>query len=597
MMLAACSGADKESETDTATDTETDTGTQTEKFVPEDEEVDYSAILGEWGKYLKSVGSEEKAVYGTAAYMFKDGDTDTTSYNVEINGYIAKVEKVEKAIYDGEKLVSPVLHSTDFYDLKTGDKILNIIDKGYDGALAQYASVYSGKVYLEAVIEVESKQWTNLGDEETPDWKYVTTYSYYDNTGKELAANLEEKAKLATSYGEYAIKIADKAYHCKDGEIILVTHANNVHAIPDFNIEYKGYRYSFYNTYDENRIQVLNESYELVADYIVPYYLGSYQRQVILENGDVYIHSFEYCDDDDEDYDFTVEGEKYRVWHIILSVTTGEATAVDAPFIIGEYSGLYTNKDTDSTGIELSGEYQYAEIVRIEDGKLADDVEFVILDNTLNEVATLPAILKNQTGLQKGLGDGKFRIGVDSVYGYSATYVADSENGTVTRYIDDQTQHAELDGGFISDGKMYNDDLEMIFDLKDVDSYSTYEGAILYTVTETVEPEESSETTDEPEDVAVTYVGYIDESGEFQKTRIGAVVNVDYIGDRLFVAETEDSMYLCNRLGNSLALGDSDTVVSVRVVASSDGVVVVRATNEYTSPEDYEVEYNYYIIK
>lgn len=596
MMLAACSNEVTDGETETDTSTETGTEVETEKEVPVDEVVDYSAILGEWSKYLTPVGIKEEAAYDSATYLFQESDSDTLTYNVQASGSLAMVEKVRKAQYDDEgRLTSPIHRANDFYNLKTGEKILSFSNKGYDSELQQYASIFTGEVYFGAIAEVVSRQWTNLGDEETPDWQYVRTYSYYDNTGKELAKDLEDQAAVSTEIGVYALQIGDKAYHCMDGEIILVTHANDMYPIPDFDIEYKGYRYSFESS-REYRIQVLNEKYELVADYLIPDYFDEYTTH-ILENGDVYIFGIEACSDNDEDYDLIQNEEKYRVSHVILSVTTGEAKVVDAPFIL-KNGEIFTNFNADSTGIKLNGEYQYAEIIRIEDRELANDVEFVILDNTLTEVAALPAIFENQTGLDMGLADGRFLVNVESVWEDSASYIVDAKTGEFQRYI--PTSSHNVNGGFIADGKLYNDKLEMIYDLKDVESYMVYMGAILFTITETEEPaetEEGDEEPDDPEEITVSYVGYIDESGEFQKTELGSDVDVDYIGYQLYVVETEDSMYLCNRLGERLTLRDTDTIVSVDVIASSDGVVVVRAINENTSSEDYEVEYNYYIIK
>ncbi len=608
MMLAACSTpVDESDETDTGTD---DTGTEdvteieTEKEVPVDEVVDYSAILGEWTKYLTSVGIEEEIAYDSATYMFKESNSDTVNYSSYTFGSLARVTKVTKAVYDDGKLVSPRVDSAIFYNLKTGEKVLSVTDSGYNSDLGIHTTEYQADIYCGAIIEVIKSVWTNLGDEENPDWQYVTTYSYYDNAGKELAKDLEDRAVYITAGGAHCVTIADKAYHCKDGEIILVTHANDTYAIPDLDdAEYKGYKYSFYNMYGEQNIQVLNESYELVVDYAVPSYLDSYQRRFILENGDVYIYSVEERDDNDEDYDFIDGDRKYKVWHIILSVTTGEATFVDAPFILAQF--VFTNSDTESSGIKLNGEYQYAEIVRIEDGELANDVEFVILDNTLTEKATLPAILKNQTGLEKGLGDGRFKIEAEGIYGDPAAYIADATTGEISRYIT-SNYTAKVDGGFIAKDKLYNDDLEMIFDLEDVENYWVYSGAVLYTVTETVdaselEGENESETEtdgDETVDVIVAYVAYIDKNGELETKKIGTDADVEYIGYQLYTVQTDSGMYVRNRLGKSLALNSADTIVSISVVASCDESVVIRATHHKpTSSGGYEVELRYYIIK
>lgn len=604
MMLAACSEQavdEVPTDTETVTETETETEAETEKVVPTDKEVNYAAILGEWSKYLTAVGEKENGDYTDATYMFKDKNGENTSYDAYVSaGKLARVKKTTKAEYDSDgDLISPGTNTIEFYNIETGEKILSVSDKSYNTVFGLYNVVYSADIYLGAIIEVEKSEWKNLGDEENPDWQYEVSYSYYDNSGNVLVKNTEDRAVL--DYDTNCLCVSDKAYHCNNGEIILITHANDTYPIPNFGIEYENYRYSFVSEY-ENRIQVLNEKYELVADYLVPGYLGDSVSYFILENRDVYIFAIDYVDSDSENYDF-VEGDvKYKVWHKILSVTTGEITDVEASFIP---SNFLTKYETDESGIDLNGEYQYAEIRRIKDGKLAKDTEYVILDNALGEIANLPKIFENQISVVSGLKNGCLIVEVKDLENDVATYMVALDCSKLQRCLD----YEDIDGGFIANGKVYNNDFKVVFELEDVESYSIYAGAILYTEIESVkrseleaEEEETDENSTEPDpdeeiDVTYTYVGYINSTGEFKTKKIATDSEVSYFGYGFYTVKNDDGTYLYNRLGNSISLSGNDSIVNIQVENVFEDSIVIRTAHDSGSGDAYAIEYKYFVIK
>ena len=126
MLFAACtsesdieetSGTDTEapeteSDTDAATETETETEPETEA-TPKDEDIDYSAIIAEWNKYLSLAEPDNEDTFTSSTYMYQvyTQNIDGVQITQTLYGDIAAVTTRYDAVYnynvaEGELLCS-----------------------------------------------------------------------------------------------------------------------------------------------------------------------------------------------------------------------------------------------------------------------------------------------------------------------------------------------------------------------------------------------------------------------------------------------------------------------------------------------------------
>ncbi|MBP3376149.1 MAG: hypothetical protein J6L83_05240 [Clostridia bacterium] len=617
---------DTETETVTETDSETVTETETETeepetedlSIPEDESVDYAAILAEWNKYINSVGKPAEHVYNSSTHVFTTMSTDEKSQVVSYDGQIASVvTTVHGKLYNnGEyEYYIPSYNYTDLYNVATGNKLLSLREREYNDQILAFEYTYEIEFLENAIIIVTEKnaaiEYSTrveivAGEEVTTttvdDWNYVVTYSYYDLNGNKLAEDLESPAEYIENGEIKILTLNDKAYACNDGEILLVTDKDKTYTIPEFDVEYNGYRYS----YENGKLQVINSEYKLVAEYTVPSHIEENMVANILSSGDVYFCSIVECIDEATDYDFIAYDTKYDVTHIVVSVTTGEAIEVDAPYIV---SGAFmTNFTTDTTGIKLDGDYQYAEVRKFADGKLSSETEYVILDGSLAEVANLPKILKNQTALVSGMGDDLILIKVAGVMGSSANYVFDMADGAMTRYISSGVVRQNITGGFIYENTVYNDKLEVLYDLSDVVRWNIHGGAIMFTRGEYYTEDVYNAETDSYEETEkykeIVYVAHITSDGDISVQKMGENAAVSYTGASLYVVKEASDGYasLHNVNGEEIEINYTHTLLDISVQVTNEDSVLVRTATQKVIFDDYGnsrtyTEYGYYIIK
>ena len=611
-----------ESATETTLTTETETETATEKetrpsdietdpedlSVPEKDDIDYKTILDEWSKYITSVGSTAKPTYESYRKLISATSNDKMTQSVSFYGDMAKLTTVysaeyrdvynEYGYYVGRELTTPSRVETKFFNLYSGNAE-TIVYKNETNAVVlpganRYKYSYETNVLFNTIIEVVEKEAKYsvehneiTGTDYVYAWEYVLTYTYYDSLGNVLGErSASTRATTIDAGGVTGVKIGNNVYHCRDGKIIMVSDASNTYAVPDFTTEYKDNRYSFDS--DSGILQVITikkDSYDVLVNYTLPSMYTDNVEYSILSNGDVLFRAMNICDSNSTDYDFEYYGYKCDMANILVSITTGEATEIESPFYIDR---IICDIEAENYGIALNGDYQYAEIRRISDKKLSEVTEFVILDNTLAEVAQLPAIFKNMASLERGLGNNLILVEVESVYDYSASFAANMSTGEIVRYVNEN--YTAIDNGFIKNGKVYNNALEEVYDLSDIDTYSSSRGYLVC------------------EDDGYVSIGYITAGGSFVYNQIGD--SVTYLGNHLY-RETDysdyyygesyaQSLYTFNGKALSFGLGSSD-FYSVSVVASSEDQVVVRVSYRsydfgYTY-DGYAFVYEYYVIK
>ncbi len=627
MLFAACDSGTTNIDTDGASETESvedgtsETGSETNTVeeIPEDEITDYAAILTEWSTYITAVGMESEFNYqGSGQIQLDTTDSDRTVTMI-MHGRIAEITiQYEYNLRNPEddNLVTTQKEDKYFVNFETGARVLNetLTYGDYSFDHNKYINTYEAQVLLDTIVEVESKVWKNTAEEgEAEIYEWVSTYAYYKRDGQRIAQNLEEPATTVTSGGVNAVIIGDTAYHCKNSDVILETDKNTAHALPSFDpdsiTEYGGYTYFF----DGNgRIKVVDTGYMVVVDCPVPgYILDNLRFATILSNGDVYFYAQKLCEEGSKDFNVEYEDEKYKVWHLVISLETGEAAEIDAPYMV--MTAPISNYNAADYGMKIEGSYQLATVLRIADGKVEPyNYESVILGDNLTEVAILSKLVKDQAQIYIGIESGKLIVRAFGLTG-DALYMADTENNTVTRYPANVT--ALNDGGFILDGKVYNNAVEEIFDLDDVDeTWMVYGGNILFTVDETfevpvppTEGEGEGENEGEGSDMTevtkkVTYIGYIDETGKFQKTKLGEDITVTtdlWTVHGLYHVTGTDAettfIKIFDLNGKQLwSTSDSDEYSNktVTIYAEYDGSIVIRERISGLTSVDY-----YHIIK
>ncbi len=612
MLFSACdSGSTNDTEEPSGSDgeetTDTESGSGNEAIadeIPVDEKIDYLNILTEWNKYITSVGTYDAPTYSSNSTSLFSTYTETDGATVTQNTYGKIAVVVKEYNTDLRNPEDQVLHEdipnreTSFINLETGLKLSvgELVYTSYDFAEGRYINQYSASVRLDTIVEIETKTWINTAAEGEPEmWGQVSTFAYYYNDGRVIKDKLTDRAEAITTGGVNALVIEGKAYHCRGGEVILETAADNVYALPNYtSAEYAGYTYFF----SGSTVKVADSEYNIIVDCVLPAYIENNQAtRTILSNGNIHYYATEGCSDNVNDYDYEDSGAKYKIWNVIINVYTGEMTRVELPYIFED--GIKTNFNTDTTGFKLEGEYQCATVRMIEDGKLSDTTETIILNNKLETIVKLPKLLKNQTGFATALGDGRFLVEVENLGG-AAYYVGDSADGSVTRFFNNTSM---LNGGFIRDGKVYNNELEMVFDMADVkEGWNIRSGRLFFKAVE------SFEDTSDPDNITtvskeISYIGYIDESGSFQKNKLGEDVTVAVFGNNpelmLYkVTGSQDGtsfIKLYDINGNCLyQRSNSDVLVGVSISYGGKfgNSVLLIETVTGTSPRT-----NYYIIK
>ncbi len=321
--------------------------------------------------------------------------------------------------------------------------------------------------YVYGLVEYSTYRRVNTGTEEAPAYEREIKYSYYDNKGTLIAKDLDEKATFdhwSLNSGDlYAVRVADKNYYTYGGEIVFIDENPEPHKLPVIEEgssnfeklgEQNGYTYMFYRAWgyssgsysSERRIQVINtETYTVAADCsIEPYYSTAQFDIHILANGNVFINAYSECYSDNDLYDFEMYGYKMLQRCAILNIETGKVEDVEPPFVIVE---MLTPESLEESGMQLKADCHYAEVLNIVDGKLSNETEFVILNNQLQKIATLPKFREDQTSFVGMLGTARFLFEVSSANG-TVEFVADGEENTVEPYWNGDCKF-EIANGFI----------------------------------------------------------------------------------------------------------------------------------------------------
>ena len=480
MLFVSCGSDNTEADDLDTSDTTSETPKDEKEPIPESERVNYSAIYEQWSKYIGyEASAEEEEIKANLLYSYEENGaganrvTEDFFYQVSISDALGG---------------SPTVR---IFSRSTGEEIR------YKDASESSDTVYNF-YYFYCVVRVQKYNAASN----------VTTYDYYDANGEKLNASSVAAADQYTlseeavdDYGEYKyVKVGEKVYLISYGEILATFDRGEEHPIQYTNTEYGSYKYYIPNGLHTETIYIVDSNEHVTARYKMKdgYDLSN---ATVLENGDVLVQYLSQCTEDEALYTFetvnfettyppkTNDNLKWIACYEIIDAETGEVTDVPVTFKI---ANLITPASKEDKNVSLKGEYQYAEINKIVDGKLSQKTVPVILDNEMNVVEELTPFIKNQSGMVKVLDENSFLVyavtPLEDNYSYRTslqTLVYKVSASGADLYINenktyyDESVYTSVANGFIYGQKLYNDRLESLYDLSDSEYRILFEDAVL----------------------------------------------------------------------------------------------------------------------
>ena len=480
MLFVSCeSNADTDDETDDIETTDTDETTEPqeteepEEAEAKNEDVDYDGMLAKWTQYLTYKPEEGRDVLSATQTLY-------TKANIQKYGDLAfYIVPNQTQTYTWTEYY--------VYNLVTGEQLFQGSTSRSNIELNETRVEYDVTVLADgAMFLVEKTESVHRPDPTDPYYQGRTPYYtalYYDAQGT-ILHKFERQTDYRTYHNEeyhldYTyITVEDQCYVCTDSQIVTTFAATEMRGIPEMTHEYNGKHYSIIDSmvwvFDENYDELVSYEFESGWDYDDSY---------LLANGNLFVQYQWLCTDDQQKYNVEdTYGTKHLVKQVIVSVTDGSVTELTPAFIVEE---LISNAEENGNCVTLNGDYQLAMVYKIGEDKVAvNQPTFAVLDNNMAITAELPALLKNQCDLIVGHDADTFMIPVD-VYkdAYDLEeyhYLIDKNTGKVSLYTATRRMPAyqSIEGGFIYNDILYNNDLVELKDLRYVSDYKVIEGVL-----------------------------------------------------------------------------------------------------------------------
>lgn len=570
-------------------DSEGTTEEQTEPTdVIEDILPDYSSIAADWNNYIEFNAPESVPVLNPSDPTFITADQPSDNVQVNTNGkFIMVTTTTENSVNSTNESYNTRSIRYEIYNSTTGEEIFNATVPAYRVGTEDPAYKYSFE-FLNAMFEVRKQIYGKNPEENAyPEYVYTSYYSYYDQNGEILAANLDSRSYSSsqTETGDLAITVGEKCYVIRDGEIFYTFDKGQERPLPTVDFEYLDYKYQLKN----DTYRVFDSDCDLIAKYSIPY--GSDDcMHTVLSNGNIFVQLIYNLDESAKDYDFSKAKNKYDVTHIIFDVTTGKATALELDFVV---ANIVTNAVDDGSNITVKNNNQFAEVYKIVNDKLSSDCSFLILDNNMKEVKELQSFLKNQTVGTGFATSGKLLVTAKAAgYGEDTMHVVDLEAKEINDFtkdcmliengivVYDDYGYDYSNGYYCYGGTLYSYDFEEIYDLADADRYTVYENSILVI--------ESS--TDSHGSTTYYYSVIATDGTSYSENRIASAqytgnvsISYDYNFSCYIVRNSADGMvgiYNCN--GVNIASGSS-----ADIIGSSENGVTVKVSDPASATDYY----------
>ena len=562
MLFVSCESGNTDTTATDTSETVTETAEIKKEPIPQDEKIDYVSIFDQWNEYISYASPEEEDAMGAEKLYTNYADGTLISRRDRGMFYEVTFEYVGYTPGTTVKL----------FNKATGDQI----GGNYVDLVGSGVNYYFN--YVGCVVEIAT---VTYGEED------VITYDYYDANGKKLneeAVSAEERYELfektASQYevdGYSFVVAGETVYLLFEGEIVHVFEHGKEIVLPATNYEYGEYTYFIPDPedYENNALYVIDSNGTVCANYTLSYTYDE-RNCFILANGNVLVSYVTYCDEEEALYTYeNIWGEKVLLYNVIVDITTGKATAVPATYAV---ETLVTPFDSENYNVVLNGNYQYAEIFKIVDGKLSVEKTSVILDNDMTVLSELPNAVKNQTAFL-GMSDNETLLVEGSVIyeGQRGGMIYRVSANGVELYVNEtafndygEPLYELVENGFTYNGTLYNSDMQPLYELSMAEEYSILNNG------QTILVKEKDETNDEQylikllmiENGELKSVTLADETDTVEKLVDGANGFIVTVVDEFEVEEGEDeippevSQVLYSNNGDMLLSGDTVNILS-----------------------------------
>ena len=446
---------------DGSPDKDPDGDSSTDNDGPGNETVIYRAITDEWSKYV-AYKEPEKTV--TSATLVVSG-------GAEQNGVFLTQRRMVMEHYDDEWELTATTYATCVYSVITGTAITPEYTETV-GVNGSSDKKYEFR-YTDCMVEVIGQSLR-----ETEEGGFVWGVDFidrYTSSGEKVTS--EATFMMSGGAGEYDYTyLGDVCYISKSGSILKVCARGEERSLVEYDEICGDYGYVI----GGQSLRIFDTKNDAVlVDYVFSGAYGEEDDAVsvsvsVLSNGNVLVRYKRSCQDSEESFTYESAGDKTLLSYVLIDPAAGTASELPVNFRIDK---LVTKNEDQGTNLSPVGEYQYAEIVKITDGTLDPKAIPVILDNNLSIVAELPLIFKNQTSFVRAIDSDLWLLKLD-VNGREYGYTVNLSTGTVALYVNEKEVMA-LDGGFLYQGKLYDDRMTALSELDWAISKTTVNGILL----------------------------------------------------------------------------------------------------------------------
>lgn len=360
-----------------------------------------------------------------------------------------------------------------------------------------------------------------FGEPTFNDYVEKSTYSYYTFNGDAILLDSETsdfnvRGTNNSSSNRYLLDLEDSTFlmEYSSGNIIKEFALREEYDIPVYNenaitlsdgytyFEEYGYKYVLTEsqpivqkigdltmyTIPGMTVTVFDDDYKVLVDYTTDcYHVSGY---AVLGDGSLYICEYEILPSTATEFDFAMADMKFNAVHKIVDPKSGKVESIDLDYVV---SGLFNNVTTSirsfttistanvsaNTNSELlafkslmdtcsvKNGYTLAQVQKIEEGSLATESVFVVLDDDLNIVAELPKFMPNQIGYASFVDERMIFVNVTATDSKTVSYMIDVKEGNASLFVHEYLgvdRVTVLNNGYYFNGIVFDKDWNAVCD-------------------------------------------------------------------------------------------------------------------------------------
>ena len=292
--------------------------------------------------------------------------------------------------------------------------------------------------------------------------KSEAVYKLYNAKGEEIAAAPKDTPAYVSSVTDDLFIFDNVLYSVdKDGAIAKKADIPEYLSVDNINYAIDDYYYEK----NGDSVSVYNEDFELLSYWEMPGYAEG--NISILNNGDIFVQYTYELADDAKKFDLIEDGTKYDLTTLIVDAKTGKEKEIDADFVVMAVhpnAELY-DKDADKADNEYTDKFEnIAYIVYIENQRIDTDsyrnFDIVLFGNNGKVGASIKVVDEQAPGLPIKIGEDRYYVSLKTgdivIVNSKKKEIATLDRGSV-----------DIVAGYIvGEKKIYNLDLEVVYDLK-----------------------------------------------------------------------------------------------------------------------------------